>query len=86
MDAASIPEHISEEIYTRKTICLNDSEAIELTSQATYISENGTVFPSPSPAVSPKVKPDNGFTFRVNYKMTLWKNYYFPLLINFYTQ
>ena len=38
MDAALIPEHISEEIYTRKTICPNDFEVIELTSQATYIS------------------------------------------------
>ena len=46
MDAALIPEHISEEIYTRKTICLNDSKAIELTTQATHISENGTIFPS----------------------------------------
>ena len=33
MDAALIPEHISEEIYTRKTICFKDFEAIELTSQ-----------------------------------------------------
>ncbi|MBT5548763.1 MAG: hypothetical protein HOJ78_06210, partial [Gammaproteobacteria bacterium] len=39
MDAALIPEHISQEIYTRKIVCFNDSEAIELTSQATYISE-----------------------------------------------
>ena len=44
MDVALIPERISEEIYTRKTICLKDFEAIELTSQATYMSENGIVF------------------------------------------
>jgi hypothetical protein len=69
MDAALIPEHISEEIYTRKTICLNDSEAIELTSQAIYISENGTVFPSPKP--SAKVKTGSGFRFRFTYKITL---------------
>ena len=69
MDAASIPEHISNEIYARKLVCLNNSEGIELTSQATYGSENGTVFPSPkSPA---KVKPNSGFTFRINYKITL---------------
>ena len=69
MDAASIPEHISEEIYTRKTICPNDFEVTELTSQATYMSENGTVFPSPKP--SAKVKTDSGLRFRFTYKITL---------------
>ena len=69
MDAALIPEHISEEIYTRKTICLDGSEAIELTSQATYMSENGTVFPSPKP--SAKVKTGSGLRFRFTYKITL---------------
>ena len=69
MDAASIPEHISEEIYTRKTICPNDFEVIELTSQATYISKHGTVFPSPKP--SAKVKTVSGLRFRFTYKITL---------------
>ena len=69
MDAASIPEHISEEIYTRKTICPNDFEVIELTSQATYISKHGTVFPSPKP--SAKVKTGSGLRFRFTYKITL---------------
>jgi len=69
MDAALIPEHISEEIYTRKTSCLKDFEAIELTSQATYISENGTVFPSPKPSV--KVKKNSDLRFRLTYKITL---------------
>lgn len=69
MDAALIPEHISEEIYTRKTICLNDSKAIELTSQATYISDNGTVFPSPRPPA--KVNTGSGLRFRFTYKITL---------------
>ncbi|WP_416678165.1 hypothetical protein [Candidatus Pseudothioglobus sp. Uisw_016] len=69
MDAASIPEHISEEIYIRKAVCFNDSEVIELTSQATYISENGTVFPSPKP--SAKVKTNSGLRFRFTYKITL---------------
>ena len=69
MDAALIPEHISEEMYVRKVICFNDSEVIELTSQATYVSENRTVFPSP--ALPAKVKNDSGFTFRINYKITL---------------
>ena len=69
MDAALIPEHISEEIYTRKTICPNDFEVIELTSQATYISKHGTVFPSPKP--SAKVKTGSGLRFRFTYKITL---------------
>jgi hypothetical protein len=69
MDAALIPEHISEEIYTRKTICLKDFEVIELTSQATYISENGTVFPSPKP--SAKANMGSGLRFRFTYKITL---------------
>jgi len=69
MDADLIPEHISDEIYARKIICFNDFEVVELKTQATYLSENGTVFPSPKTIL--KVKPDNGFTFRVNYKITL---------------
>jgi len=69
MDAELIPVHISDEMYERKVICFDDSEVVKLTSQATYISENGTVFPSPTPSV--KVKPDSGFTFRINYKITL---------------
>ena len=69
MDAALIPEHISEEMYARNVVCVNESEVIELTNQATYVSEYGTVFPSPK--TSPKVKLDSGFTFRINYKITL---------------
>jgi len=68
-DAALVPEHISDEIYARKAVCFNDSEVTELTSQATYVSEHGTVFPSPKP--SAKVKPNSGFSFRINYKITL---------------
>ncbi|MDB9864719.1 hypothetical protein OAD23_05965 [Candidatus Thioglobus sp.] len=69
MDADIIPEHISEEIFTRKIVCFNDSEAIELTSQATYISEYGTVFPSPKP--SAKANMGTGLRFRFTYKITL---------------
>ena len=69
LDAALIPEHISDEIYARQVVCFNDSEVIEFTSQATYVNKHGTVFPSPKPSV--KVKPDSGITFRINYKITL---------------
>ena len=69
MDAELIPEHISDEMYTRKLICFNSSEVIELISQATYVSENGTVFPSPKSSAN--AKHESGFTFRINYKITL---------------
>jgi len=69
MDAALIPENIAYEIYARKVECFKDNEVIELTSQTTYVSEHGTVFPSPKP--SAKIMHNSGFTFRINYKITL---------------
>ena len=69
MDAALIPGHISEEMYTRKVVCFKDSEAIELITQSTYDNENGTVFPSPK--TSAKVKTNSGLNFRFSYKITL---------------
>ena len=69
MDAALIPEHISEEMYARKVACINDSEVTELISQTTYVSEHGTVFPSPK--ASAKLKHNSDLTFRINYKITL---------------
>ncbi len=69
MDVALIPENISDEMYARKVVCLNDFEVIELTSQVIYVSQNRTIFPSPK--ASAKIKPDSGFTFRINYKITL---------------
>jgi len=70
-DAELIPENISDEIYERKLICYDDFEVSELTAIKTYTNENGTVFPSPNSSIAPKVKTDSGFTFRVNYKITL---------------
>ena len=69
IDAALIPEHISDEIYARQVLCFNDPEVIELTTQPTYVSEYGTVFPSPKPSAKPK--HNSGFTFRINYQITL---------------
>jgi hypothetical protein len=65
MDAALIPDNISEEMYIRKVVCFNDFEAIELITQATYVSENGTIFPYS------KVKTVSGLRFRLSYKITL---------------
>ena len=69
MDAALIPEHIADEMYARKVVCFKDTEVTELTSQATYVSEHGTVFPSPKPSAI--LNHNSGFTFRINYKITL---------------
>jgi len=69
LDSASIPENISDEMYARKLVCLNNSEVIELINRETYVSENETVVPSPN--ASAKVKHDTGFTFRINYKINL---------------
>jgi len=69
IDAAIIPEVISDEMYSRKVICFNDSGAIELTKKSAYVNEYVTISPSPKPVA--KVKPNIGFTFRINYKITL---------------
>jgi len=70
-DVNYIPENISDEIYERKLICDDDFEVSELTANRTYTNENGTVFPSPKLPIVPKVKTESGFTFIVNYKITL---------------
>ena len=71
MDAALIPEHISDEMYARKVVCFNNYEVIELTTQSTYVSENETETVAPSSKSFLKVKPNSGFKFRLNYKITL---------------
>ena len=71
MDVDSIPENISDEIYERKLICYDEFEASELTAIRNYTNENRTVFPSPKSSIAPKVKTESGFTFIVNYKITL---------------
>ena len=71
MDSASIPEPISEEVDMREIICYDGFEISELTVQAPYENENGTLFPSTGPSIVPKVKPYSGFHFRFNYKITL---------------
>ena len=50
MEVALIPQHISDEMYVRKGVCVNDSEVIELTTQATYASKYVAVVPSSKPS------------------------------------
>ena len=71
IDADPLPVNILNEIYERKLTCYDDFEESEFTATTTYPNENGTVFPSPSSVITPKAKTDSGFTFRVNYKITL---------------
>jgi len=71
IDAISIPENISDEIYERKLTCYDSFEDNELTAIKTHTNENGTVFPSPKSLISPKVKSNRGFNFIVNYQIIL---------------
>jgi len=71
MDAALIPEHISDEMYVRKLICNDDFKKSELIVQAPYINQNGTLFPSLKTSITTKVKSGRGFTIRLKYKITL---------------
>ena len=67
MDANSIPEHISDEMYKRKVVCDNDSDLTKLSIQKIYTEEDGTIFPSPK--IKKSLKPK--LQFRLNYKITL---------------
>ena len=67
MDANSIPEHISDEMYKRKVVCDNDSDLTKLSIQKIYTEENGTIFSSSK--IKKSLKPK--LQFRLNYKITL---------------
>ena len=69
IDAVIVPEPILSEIEVRELVCFSNSELNEVSTQESYISEHGTVFPSP------KIKQNNhsnsGLKFIFNYKITL---------------
>jgi len=71
MDADTIPENILDEIYARKVVCYEKFKTSELKASTPYTNEKGTVFPSPKASITPKVKKNSGFKFRVNYKIVL---------------
>ena len=69
IDAVIVPDPILSEIQVRELVCFSNSELNEVSIQESYISEHGTVFPSP------KIKQNNhsssGLKFIFNYKITL---------------
>lgn len=69
IDAVIVPDPILSEIEVRELVCFSNSELNEVSIQEPYISEHGTVFPSP------KIKQNNhsssGLKFIFNYKITL---------------
>ena len=69
IDAVKVPDPILSEIQVRELVCFSNSELNEVSIQEPYISEHGTVFPSP------KIKQNNhsssGLKFIFNYKITL---------------
>ena len=69
IDAVIVPDPILSEIQVRELVCFSNSKLNEVSIQEPYISEHGTVFPSP------KIKQNNhsssGLKFIFNYKITL---------------
>ena len=69
IDAVIVPDPILSEIQVRELVCFSNSKLNEVSIQEPYISEHGTVFPSP------KIKQNNhsssGLKFNFNYKITL---------------
>ena len=71
VDAVSIPDPILLEIDIREIVCFSRTESIEVSIQEPYISEHGTVFPSPSSSSSSNNNQRSGIKFIFNYKVTL---------------
>ena len=71
IDAVSIPDPILLEIEFRDLVCLNGPEIFEASIQDSYISEHGTVFPSPASLNRSNNHSGSGIRFIFNYKVTL---------------
>jgi hypothetical protein len=56
MESASTPEYIQTEVLKREVICYGGVEASSLPNDKVLASGNGTVFPSPDPALIEKLK------------------------------
>ena len=71
IDAVSIPDPILLEIEFRDLACLNAPEIFEVSIQEPYITEHGTVFPSPDSLNRSNNHSGSGIRFIFNYKVTL---------------
>ena len=58
MDSASAPEYIQKEVKKREILCYRGNQVSFLPAEANLLSESGTLFPSPDPALIPEIKSD----------------------------
>ena len=63
MDSASAPEYIQIEVEKREILCHGGTEVSSLPAEANLSSDDGTVFPSPDPALIPEIKPDKNKSY-----------------------
>ena len=63
MNSSSIPEHIYKEVEKREILCYGGIEVLSLPTETNTLSENGTVFASPDPALIPEIKPDKDMSY-----------------------
>ena len=68
--AVQVPDPILLEIEVRDLVCLSNPE-MEASIQESYVSEHGTVFPSPSSNNSSNRNSGSGIRFIFNYKVKL---------------
>ena len=63
MESTSSPEYIQIEVEKREILCHGGTEVSSLPAEANLSSEDGTVFPSPDPALIPEIKPDKNKSY-----------------------
>jgi len=63
MESTSIPEYILDEVNKREILCSGGIEVSTLPEFDSYVSQNGTTFPSPDPSLIPEVVPDKNSAY-----------------------
>ena len=63
MDSASAPEYIQKEAKKREILCYGGIQVSSLPAEANLLSESGTLFPSPDPALIPENKSDKNKSY-----------------------
>ena len=71
IDAVQVPDPILLEIEVRDLVCLSNPEIIEVSVQGPYVSEHGTVFPSPSSNNASNKNSGSDIRVIFNYKVKL---------------